>query len=102
MAADSARVFPVAKDPQLPSADQLQRRILPEIGDVATADIRLCVGPEGRVRNVELVRGTSLPEFNDAVLRDVADWQFLGMPGSTQPASLQSCEIARITYRPHP
>lgn len=98
--ADSQHVFPAAQDPQLPSADRLRRQIRDELGDVASADVRLCVSPDGRVRKVELVRGSSLREFNDAVVRDIADWQFSGIPGATSD-SLQSCEIATISYRPH-
>ena len=98
---DTARVFPVAMDPQLPSADRMARQIRTELGGVASADVRLCVSPDGRVRKVELVRGSSFRDFNDAVVRDIADWQFSGIPGTTND-SLQSCEIATITYRPHP
>jgi TonB family protein len=98
--ADTARVFPVAVDPQLPTADRMGREIRSELGEVASADVRLCVAPDGRVRKVEIVRGSSFAEFDQALVHDIADWQFSGMPGSSH-ANLQSCEVATINYRPH-
>ncbi|TMQ28545.1 MAG: hypothetical protein E6J90_00415 [Deltaproteobacteria bacterium] len=99
---DTPRVFPVATDPQLPSADRMQREIRSELGEVASLDVRMCVAPDGRVRKVEVVRGSSLAEFDQAVVHDVADWQFSGMPGTSHAGNLQSCEIATISYRLHP
>jgi TonB family protein len=99
--ADTPRVFPVAIDPQLPTADRMRREIRTELGEVASADVRLCVAPDGHVRNVEIVRGSTLAEFDQAILHDMAHWQFSGMPGSSHAENLQSCEIATITYRPH-
>lgn len=100
-AADTVRVFPVAENPRLPSADRLSRRIRAELGEVASADVRLCVAPDGRVRRIELVRGSSLAAFDQAVMRDIADWQFLVFPGSSSTVHLRNCEIVTIEYRPH-
>jgi len=98
--ADTARMFPVALDPQLPSADRMSRRIRTELGGVASADVRLCVAADGRVQGVQIVRGSSLAEFDQALSHDVTDWQFSELPGSTT-AHLRSCEIATIVYRAH-
>lgn len=98
--ADTTRVFPVAEAPQLPSADRLGSTIRSELGEVASADVRMCVAPDGRVRTVEVVRGSSLAAFDQALVRDISDWQFSGMPGSSRE-DLQSCEVATIHYRPH-
>lgn len=96
----SARVFPVAKDPQLPSADRVSRLIKSELGGLASADVRLCVSPDGRVDQVQIVRGSSLFEFDQALLRDVPTWQFSELPG-TSAAGLRTCEIRTISYRSH-
>lgn len=101
VAADTARVFPVASDPRLPSADRIARQIRDELGEVASADVRLCVAPDGRVQDIQIVRGTSLAQFDQAVVHDMADWQFSGSPGSSQGGKLKNCEIATIRYRPH-
>jgi hypothetical protein len=87
--------FPAARNPRLPSADRIARQIRSELGDVASADVRLCVAPDGRVQIVQIVRGTSLGDFNDALVRDVSDWQF-------SATNLRACEIATISYRLHP
>src|SRR5262252_3969035 len=87
-AVEAKRTFPAAQDPQLPSADQMRRTIRDELGEVASADVRLCVSPEGRLRKVEIVRGSSLAELDEAILRDIGDWQFSGIPGSSQDPKL--------------
>jgi TonB family protein len=96
-----ARAFPQAHDPQLPSADRISRRLRDEIGDVASAEVRLCVGPDGRVQRVQVLRGSSSPAFDDALVRDMSDWQFSGTAGTTTSLQRQSCEIAKISYRVH-
>jgi len=98
--ADTAKVFPVAQNPQLPSADRMFKVIRDELGALASVDVRLCVAPDGRVQAVDLLRRSRLAAFDEAVLRDVADWQFSGMPGSTT-SKLRTCEVATISYRPH-
>ncbi len=93
--------FPVARNPQLPSADRISRVILSVVGESASADIRLCIAPDGHVRGLQLVRGSSLPAFDAALLHDVADWQFAEAPGSSFASTLRTCEVATVTYRPH-
>ena len=99
--AGTARVSPVAKDLQLPSADRMARQIRTELGDVASADVRMCVAVDGRVQNVQIVHGSRLTEFDQALVHDIADWQFSGMPGSST-AHRRGCKIVTISYRPHP
>jgi TonB family protein len=94
-AADPARAFPAVTEPSLPSADRMARRIRNELGGVASADVRLCVAPDGRVSDVKLIRGSSDGDFDDAVVHDVANWQFSGSRGER----LKNCERATITYR---
>lgn len=99
---DTSQVFPAAQNPQLPSADRMHKVIRSELGAVASVDVRLCIAPDGHVQAVNLVRGSSLAAFDEAVLHDVADWQFAGMAGSsTFSSKLRTCEVATISYRPH-
>jgi hypothetical protein len=98
---DTSTIFPAARNPQLPSADRLSSTIRSGLGEVASADIRLCVRPDGRVQAVDLVRGSSVAAFDEAVLRDAAEWQFSDMPGSSTPIGLRTCRVATISYRPH-
>ena len=99
--ADTSQVFPVAHNPRLPSADRIYKVIREELGPIASVDVRMCIAPDGHVQAVNLVRGSSLAAFDEAVLRDVADWQFSGIAGSSTFAStLRTCEIATISYRP--
>jgi hypothetical protein len=98
---DTSKVFPIARNPQLPSADRMSDAIRSGLGDVASADVRLCIAPDGRVQAVDLVRGSSLAAFDEAVLHDAAEWQFSGMPGSSTPMGLRTCGVTTISYRPH-
>ncbi|HEY5923448.1 MAG TPA: energy transducer TonB [Kofleriaceae bacterium] len=97
-AEETAQVIPQAIAPQLPSADRLARTIDARLGERASVDVRLCVTPAGKLASAKLERSSSLASFDDAVLADVAKWQFAAQPG---PATLQTCEITTIVYRPH-
>jgi TonB family protein len=107
-AEDLEPTFPAAKNPQLPSADRISGVIKSELGPQATADVKLCVTPDGHVQAVELVRGSSLTAFDQAVLHDTAEWQFSGLPGNgdrhgnARVSNLRTCGVTTITYRPHP
>lgn len=99
---ESDPAFPIARNPRLPSADRLASVIRSQLNGVASVGVHLCVAPDGHVQAVSVVRGSTLAAFDAAVKRDVTDWQFSGMPGSSSFASsLRTCELATITYRPH-
>jgi TonB family protein len=95
---DTAAVFPAAIDPALPSVDRIGREVRGTLGDAASAQIDLCVSPAGNVTKASLVQGSSFGDFDQALLQDVNAWRFAAMPG---PATVQTCERARITYRPY-
>jgi hypothetical protein len=94
----TVQITPRPLDPSLPSVDRIASRIRHELGPVATADLKLCVRPSGKIASVELVGGSALPAFDLAVVKDASMWQFAAMPG---PESLQSCRLATVVYRPH-
>ena len=96
--ADTAAVFPTAIAPALPSVDRIGREVRGTLGEIASAQIDLCVSPAGKVTKAALVQGSSFSDFDQALLRDVEGWRFASMPG---PASLQTCERAKISYRPY-
>jgi outer membrane biosynthesis protein TonB len=99
---DSDPAFPIARNPKLPSADRIAGVVWSQLDGVASVGVHLCVAPDGHVQAVSVVRGSTLAAFDAAVKRDVTDWQFSGMPGSSSFASsLRTCELATITYRPH-
>ena len=97
LAADvgTARGFPQAKDPRLPSADQMSRRIRDEVGDVASAEVRLCVGADGRVQRVQVLRGSPSWAFNKALVRDMSDWQFSETPRSSDRGADRESQLSR-------
>lgn len=95
---DQSQVVPQAIDPQLPSADRLAHVIDARLGMQASIDVRLCVTPAGRVASATLERSSTMPAFDQAVMSDIAGWQFASQPG---PETLRTCEIATVVYRPH-
>lgn len=95
VSADKQSVFPALQEPRVPSVDRIARGL--HLDDVAVASIELCVAANGRVTRVALVEGTSSNAFNDALLRDIEEWQFAAMPGASNK-SLQTCEHAKVKY----
>jgi TonB family protein len=94
---DTVRVVPTAIDAALPTADRIANQIRDELGTAPSVEAELCVTPAGRVASASLVRGTTMPAFDQAVLRDAASWQFDALPG---PATLKTCQRTTITYVP--
>jgi TonB family protein len=84
-------------DLQLPSADAMSIRIRERLGDEPAVKVDLCLGADGRVSSVALVRGTTMEMFDRAVLRDVATWQFAA---TAAPPSEKACQRKRIVYHP--
>ena len=93
----TAHAFPAAHNPQLPSVDQISGESRTGLGEVASADVDLCIAPDGHVQGLKLVRGSSNTAFDQAVLRDMQEWQF----ATTFASNLRTCESATITYRPN-
>jgi TonB family protein len=89
-------ITPSAKSPRLPSADRIARRIRFELGDTAQAKVEMCITPEGRVARVALLESSKLAAFDQALLRDTAEWQFAALPG---PSTIEHCRAMKISYR---
>jgi hypothetical protein len=91
-------VFPALHAPRLPSVDRIAHRVRAQLGDEAIAAIELCVAADGHVTKVALLEGSSYEPFNAALVRDVQEWQFASLPGSTATKPLQTCERATVKY----
>lgn len=94
---DASPVFPAAIDPVLPSVDRMNHVVRARFGRAAlTAQLDLCVAPDGHVSKLALAKGSSYQPFDQALLQDVAEWQFASLPG---PANVEACRRATIEYR---
>jgi TonB family protein len=91
-------VFPKAVSTDVVNANRVQHQVRARLGERATAELDLCVSPQGTVTKVALARSSSLPAFDDAILRDAEEWKFEALPG---PATAQSCTRAIVAYTPH-
>lgn len=97
VSAEEHLVFPALQEPRLPSVDRIARQVRAQLGDEAIASIELCVAADGHVTKVALLEGTSYEPFNDALVRDIEQWQFAAMPGAAVK-TLQTCERAKVKY----
>jgi TonB family protein len=96
---DAVVVFPAAIDPVLPSIDRMSHALRARTGAAElTAQLDLCVAPDGHVTKIGLAKSSSNDAFDHALVRDVADWQFTAIPG---PANVEACRRATIAYRTH-
>ena len=93
--AGTARGFPRAQVPQLPSADDMSRRIREEVGDAASAEVRLCAGIRrprrarpgaARIAVAGVHRGARARPLRLAIF---------GKPALQR----QSCGITNVSYR---
>jgi TonB family protein len=91
-------IFPKAVTTDIVNANRVQHQVRARLGERATAELDLCVSPQGNVTKVALARSSSLTAFDDAILRDAEEWKFEAMPG---PATAQSCTRAIVAYTPH-
>ncbi|MBA3501624.1 MAG: energy transducer TonB [Myxococcota bacterium] len=98
VSADEQSVFPALDQPRLPSVDRIAYGMRAQLGNEAVASIELCVAADGHVTRVSLLEGTSSEAFNNALVRDIEQWQFASLPGATSNKALQTCERAKVKY----
>jgi TonB family protein len=91
-----AQAFPSLRgDADLRSADTIAMHMQKVLGDSATAEVRVCVEPSGKVASVKLLKSSGMSAYDAAVLSDVAAWDFAAPSGKT------ACEDATIVYTLH-
>jgi hypothetical protein len=95
-AADAEKVIPAAIDPRLPRVDRMATQIRYELGDTVTAELSLCVSPDGNVTDIALARTTGLSDLDTAIVDDVRAWQFAELPGAS---TLRTCQRTTLAYR---
>jgi TonB family protein len=83
---------PVAYDRSLPSVDRLGKRI-DLLGADPKINLRLCTDRDGRVASVNIENSSELGTFDQAVLHDVANWQF-------EPTTAPECRKLTVRYNP--
>jgi len=89
-------VFPEAIDPAVPTVDRMAHAIRARFGTTTmTAELDLCVAPDGHVTKLGLAQGSSYDAFDHALVRDAAAWRFETLPG---PATVESCRRAKVAY----
>lgn len=96
-AGDATSAFPAAIDTRVRAVDRMAHAIKARFGGATmTAKLALCVAPDGHVTKLSMLEGSSDEVFDQALLSDVAAWQFASLPG---PATVESCRKATVAYR---
>lgn len=80
----------------IPGADRLARWIDLEHGGAVSTAIRVCVAPNGLVGDVELLHSSGMAEFDEAVLRTAANWQYARFDA---PKQTLLCQKATVAYK---
>lgn len=81
--------------PDLRAADRLYHRISVEKAGMASTQVRLCVEPSGTVDTVDVVASSGLAEYDQAVVDNVASWQYAAFPA---PSETRVCEDLTVAY----
>jgi TonB family protein len=80
----------------IPGADRMARWIDLEHGGAVATSIRICVAPNGLVGDVDLVQSSGMAEFDEAVLRTAANWQYASFEA---PKETLLCQKATVAYK---
>ena len=95
-AGDSATAwFPAPREqPRLPHVDMFGSRLVAIGADELTARVHVCVTPDGR-SDVTLLTSSGVSYFDDALVRDVADWRY---EPYAAPATAHVCKAFTLRY----
>lgn len=80
----------------IPGAERMARWIDLEHGGAVSAAIRICVAPNGMVGDVDLLTSSGMAEFDEAVLRTAANWQYTRFDA---PKETLLCQKATVAYK---
>jgi hypothetical protein len=93
---DARRVFPSrVSEARLDSADRFAHRVWSEHAGSVSAEVRLCVRPNGTTESVLLLETSGLLDYDIAVVEGVAQWRYEPFAA---PAKTLLCRAATVTY----
>lgn len=81
---------------ELPAVDRLSRKIVHEHHGVISAQVRLCVAPDGAVSGVEVVEPSGMAEYDAAVVETITGWQYASFDGDPEQ---RICQKLTVGYR---
>ncbi len=82
--------------PRVDDRGSLVQRVADWRGGSVTADLRLCVAPDGSVSNVELNRSSGLPAFDAAVVDGAGSWSYEPFNASDDAPRCQDVAVAYV------
>lgn len=81
---------------ELAAVDKLSRKIVHQHRGVISAQVRLCVAPDGAVAGVEVVEPSGMVEYDQAVVETVTGWQYAAYEGAPET---RICQKLTVGYR---
>ena len=85
------------REPRLPSADLLRVALRGEGLERATASLRVCIAPGGKVVETTLDAPTGNAALDAAITHDIAGWTY---EPYAAPTTVRVCVPLSVTYRP--
>lgn len=82
--------------PQTPrAADRLAHRVNAELGGLARADLRLCVGGDGAVTSATIATSSGIDALDAAFVDEAKSWRYEPLAVADKSA----CQKVEISYR---
>ncbi len=76
------------------AADRLAHRVTSELGGLARADLRLCVGGDGNVTSATIASSTGITELDAAFVDEAKSWRYEPLAAVDR----QACQKVEISY----
>jgi TonB family protein len=77
------------------AADRLAHRVTSELGGVARADLRLCVGGDGNVTSATVAHSSGIDALDAAFVDEARSWRYEPLAAIDK----QACQKVEISYR---
>jgi TonB family protein len=77
------------------AANRVAHRVTAELGGIARADLRLCVGGDGAVTSATVANSSGIDELDAAFVDEAKSWRYEPLAASDKSA----CQKVEISYR---
>ena len=96
---EARRVFPERiSEAALPQVDRLAHRVHAEYAGTISAQVRLCLKPDGATDYVNLLASSGMVPYDLAVVDTLSSWRYTPYQA---PADTRVCEDLTVTYHAH-
>jgi len=95
---EAKSTFPTRiSEERLPTADRMRDALRATGHEKLTAQVRLCIAPDGTTSSVQLDKTTGVADLDSAIVHDIGEWRY---ESYVAPASIRVCKPVTLTYAP--